>query len=344
MEGSALESLFPESRPWRRLDFAAGSRDARRWAELDRRLAAFLGGLPPEVRAAGLRQSTYSGQPGGEPFQGIGPLNPVLVGTPWHFGELFDSVPEEDFMGLAEAGALHVLASVVADHLVDDQVGPRGAAVLLHQALSHGALVRFRGVMGSDAEFWSGFDRLSAQHLEALAMEIEIQGRRGAVALSALEAMAAGKVAPIVVTVTALARRAGREAALSGLEASLGQIAVASQLLDDVNDWRQDLAHQHWTYFLGCFESERRGPSDPWPTAGWIEGRIRAGWQDVEALTQVGEWLEESLAVLDDLECPAWRDYVEGYRMLAIGHLNYAAAAHLRDAVGAVLSQSRDRT
>ncbi len=336
-----LESLFPEFRPWRRLKFAAGSREARQWAELDRRLVAFLRALPAEVRTTGLRQGTYAGKPGDEPFLGIGFLNPVLVGIPWHFRELFASVRDEELVGLAEAGMLHVLASVVADHLVDDQVERRGLAVLLHQALRHGARVRFRDIMGSDGDFWSRFDRLSEQHTEALATEVEIQQRRGRVAESSLQAMAAGKVAPIVVTATALAVRAGREAALPALEESLGKIALASQLLDDVNDWRQDIAHRHWTHFLGQFESEGREPWDAWPTAEWIEGRIRTGWQDVEALTRVGEWLEESVVALGDLDCPAWRDYVEGYRLLTTSHLNYAVAAHLRDAVGAALAEVR---
>lgn len=344
MEGELLESLFPESRPWRQLEFAEGSREAHQWAELDRRLIAFLSALPPEVRATGLRRSTYSGQPGDEPFLGIGPLNPVLVGTPWHFQDLFTAVAEEEFVGLAEAGMLHVLASVVADHLVDDQVERGGAAVLLHQALSQGAVVRFRDIMGSDVGFWSGFDRLCARHLDALAREIELQKRRGTVAESSLETMAAGKVAPIVVTVTALARRAGRETVLPVLEESLGKIAAASQLLDDVNDWRQDLDHRHWTHFLGRLEPERRGHSDPWPTAAWIEERIRVGWQDVEALTRVGEWLEESLAALDDLGCRAWVDYIEGYRLLTTSHLNYAVAAHLREALSVVLAEGRDGT
>jgi hypothetical protein len=270
-------------------------------------------------------------------------LNPVLVGTPWHFGDLFAAVSEVEFVGLAEAGMLHVLASVVADHLVDDQVEGRGEAVLLEHALSQGAVVRFRDIMGPDADFWSGFDRLCARHLEALAKEVELQKRRGAVAETSLEAMAAGKVAPIVVTVAALARRAGRETVLPALEESLGKIAAASQLLDDVNDWRQDLDHRHWTHFLGRLEPEGRGVSDPWPTAAWIEERIRVGWQDVEAFTRVGEWLEESLAALDDLDCPAWRNYVEGYRLLTASHLNYAVAAHLRDAVGVALAEGRDR-
>jgi len=65
---------------------------------------------------------------------------------------------------------------------------------------------------------------------------------------------------------------------LPALEESLAKIAVASQLLDDVNDWRQDLDHRHWTHFLGRLESEERAVSDPWPTATRIEERIRVDW------------------------------------------------------------------
>ncbi|MGH2627838.1 MAG: hypothetical protein ACRDHY_14445 [Anaerolineales bacterium] len=310
------------------------------WAELERRLGAFLGSLPPAVREIGLRQSAYTGRPGDEAFTGIGPLNPVLVGTPWHFGEIFAALPEGEFLGLAEAGALHVLASVVADHLVDDQVERHGASVLLHQALIDGAFVRFRDLMGPDADFWSRFDSLSARHLKALAEEIEIQQSRRAVSESSLEAMAAGKVAPIVVTVTALAHRARRVDILPGLEDSLAKIAAASQLLDDVIDWRQDLARHHWTHFLARFPSEGWAASESWPTEEWIEERMRAGWQDVDALTRAGDWMAQSLAALGDLACPAWRDYVEGYSLLTTSHLNYAVAGHLREAVGAVLQAS----
>lgn len=54
--------------------------------------------------------------------------------------------------------------------------------------------------------------------------------------------------------------------------------------------------------------------------------------------------MEESRAVLGDLGCLAWRDYVEAYRLLTAGHPNYAVAAHLPDAEGVVLAKDRDRT
>lgn len=342
--GTLLESLFPETRPWRPLTFAPGSREAWQWGELDRRLAAFLASLPPEVRAAGLRQSTYSGQDGDHPFGGIGPLNPVLVGTPWHFRDFFASVPEREFIGLAEAGALHVLASVVADHLADDQIEPRGSALRLHQALSRAAQERFRDIMGSQVDFWAAFQRSSARHAEALAVEMQLQRSGKPIPLSSLEAMAAGKVAPIVVTVASLAYRARREAILPSLEGSLAKIAVASQMLDDVLDWRLDLARHHRTHFLSRLVSPSRDSAVSWPTAEWVEGKMLAGWQDVEALEQVGQWMDESLSGLGDLECPAWRDYVDGYRRLTASHLNYAVATHLRSAVGALLGESRTPT
>ncbi len=304
-------------------------RAIRLFGEVDSRYQAFADRLPESLgRMARLRR-TYLGSPSDEPFQGLADLNPVLAGTPWMFWEQFERLGDEQFVTIAEGGALFVLASILLDHIVDRQVEQPEAATLLHQALHTRGIKCLRAALPASTSFWTTFERLSADHLAGLAAELDSQTDTSSVREATFIRMAHGKVSPIVVTLAALAEASGRPAVLPHLEASLKHIAVASQLLDDIGDWREDLEVGHVTYFLTQILPVRDRQATAPQIVESARAAIDADWLDVDYLQVTLSWLEKSAQVVSGLECPGWLEYVEGYRQLTDEHLTVAVARHL---------------
>jgi hypothetical protein len=305
------------------------ARAAKLFGEVNSRYRAFSEGLPESLgRMARLRR-TYLGSPNEEPFLGISDLNPVLAGTPWMFWEQFERLDDARFLDIAEGGALFVLASILLDHIVDRQVDSLGAATLLHQALHTRGIQCLRAALPASAAFWAHFERLSADHLGGLSAELDAQSEMSLMREETFIRTAHGKVSPIVVTLAALAEASGQPAVLPDMEASLKHIAVASQLLDDIGDWEQDLAAGHVTYFLTQVPPVRDQRAVSSRMIEAVRGAIDADWLDVGFLNVTMSWLEKSAQSVSRLACPGWLEYVEGYRQLTDEHLTVAVARHL---------------
>jgi len=304
-------------------------RAIRLFGEVDARYQAFADRLPESLgRMARLRR-TYLGSPSAEPFKGIADLNPVLAGTPWMFWEQFQHFDDEQFLAIAEGGALFVLASILLDHIIDRQVDQPQAASLLHQALHAHGTQCLRAALPASTSFWAQFERLSADHLAGLAAELDAQADTSCMREETFTQMAHGKVSPIVVTLAALAEASGRPAILPPMEASLKHIAVASQLLDDIGDWQQDIEAGHVTYFLTQIPAYRNSQGMPAQIVEATRAGINADWLDVDYLNVTLDWLRKSVEAVSRLECPGWLAYVEGYRQLTDEHLTVGVARHL---------------
>lgn len=304
---------------------------------LNERYFLFVSKLPTPLARLGERKGTYLGAPDEDPFAGIPGLNPVLASTPWLFWESFQDLEDEPFLMIAEAGACFVLASIIMDHLVDGQAAEPGLTALFHQALYEHGVTRFREVFPAQSQFWSHFERLAGDHLRGLAIEIDVQANPDQLNLDAFSAMAHGKVSPIVATIAALVQAVGKPRVLAPIETSLKHIAKASQLLDDVGDWEEDVKAGHLTYYLTRLAPPEAWGGEGWPELEWLRERIRAGWLDAENLQQVIAWLDQSLAAVEDLQCPAWVEYVEGYRTRANRHLTIAVGRHLKHTLAPLL-------
>ncbi len=313
-------------------------RAVRLFAEADSRYQAFSDRLPESLGVMARRRQTYLGAPSEEPFQGIADLNPVLAGTPWMFWEQFQDLDDERFLTIAEGGSLFVLASILLDHIIDRQANPPEAATLLHQALHTRGIERLRAALPASPNFWTDFERLSADHLAGLACELDAQAELSVMREATFIRMAHGKVSPIVVTMAALAEASGQPEVLPSIEASLKHIAVASQLLDDIGDWEQDLHAGHATYFLSQMPPlrNRHGvtPQDIEATRAAID----QDWLDVDYLNVTLSWLEKSDGAVNGLRCSGWLEYIEGYKQLADEHLTVAVARHLARVLRPIVS------
>ena len=312
-----------------RLEPPANSRQSDLFQQLNQRYFDFARQLPIPLRQLGMLRSTFLGSACGEIFEGVQELNPVLAGTPWLFWETFSSLDDERFLQIAEAGTVFVLASIVLDHLVDGQAEEQEQMTLFHQALyAHGISI-YRAVFKSSSDFWVHFDRLASDHLAGLAKELQAQLDPQNLSLEDLHTMAHGKVSPIVVTSAALSEASGQPEKLGPIETSLKDISVASQLLDDIGDWKHDLEVGHVTYYLTRLAPTGCSGSVGLPSVKEAQSKIDAEWVDVNHLEMVLDLLDDSMDAVQRIECPAWIDYVGGYRWLTNEHLTTAMARHL---------------
>jgi hypothetical protein len=295
---------------------------------LNERYFQFAENLPAGLAELATRQSTYLGSSSEERFEGVIELNPVLAGTPWLFWETFCGLDNEEFLQIAEAGTMYVLASILLDHLVDGQAKPVEEIALLHQAIYGHGIATYRSQLTNHSTFWSHFDRLSTDHLVGLAVEVTKQSADKRIRQGDLRIMAHGKVSPIVTTIAALASASERMEVLEPIEASLKHIAVASQLLDDIGDWKHDIEVGHRTYYLSqIVQDEGRFLEDG--SIEKVQKYIDDNWSDVEHLRMVLNWLGDSIDAMEGIDCPSWIEYVEEYLELTDEHLTTTIARHL---------------
>jgi hypothetical protein len=298
-------------------------------ARLDTSFYQFADSLPFPLSALARQKGTYVGTSTGEAFAGVSTMNPGVTCTPWLFWELVEPLDDERILGVAEAGTLIVLASVLLDHLVDRQVERPGETVLLQQTLYQAGVSRFRARLPFDSDFWVHFERLEAEHFAGLAAELDVQSRPERFTLSNFASMVPGKFSPIVITRAAFTEVLGCRDLLVPIEASIKDLAVASQLLDDMGDWREDLEMGHLTYYMTRLAEPERWRSSHWPSEEELRQRIDADWLDLKYMGMVQEWLDKSVEATKGLGCQGWDDYLDGYRSLAEQHLTRYKARHM---------------
>ena len=288
-----------------RLEPPVNSRQSDLFQQLNNRYFDFARQLPPPLRRLGTLRSTFLGSACNEVFEGVQELNPVLAGTPRLFLGTFSSLGGGPYLPIAEAGTMYVLASIVLDHLVDGQAETQEQMALFHQALYLHGISNYRSVFESSSNFWMQFERLAADHLAGLAKELETQLDPQSLSLEDLTTMAHGKVSPIVTTIAALTEASGQPEKLDPIETSLKHIAVASQLLDDIGDWRHDIEVRHITYYLTRLIATNPCGSGILPSVEEAQLKLDTEWTDVKYLEMVMDLLDDSIDAVQEIECPA---------------------------------------
>jgi hypothetical protein len=306
--------------------------DARALAlleRLDRRYRELAQALPPPIDQRALQYSTFAGRPSQEPLAGLSQMNAVVTCLPWLFWELFRELRDDLFLRIAWAGAVYGMASVLMDHLLDEQTELPGEAALLHQSLYEAAVAGYRGLFDRGSAFWSRYDRLGREHVSGMALELSARANPGVLTAEGFYALGSARIAPMLTVVAALAQAAGQPALLSTLEASIKPVIVAGQMLDDIQDWQEDLEAGRITYYLTRVIPAGAGQSAKLPAVEEVQHSIDANWSDVEHLRMVINWFDQGLSAVDGLECRAWVEYVNEYRAAAEQHQKELAAHHL---------------
>jgi hypothetical protein len=317
-----------------RAEAASPGRAAQLFESLSSRYVKFAHQLPSPLEHYAQLKGTYAGFEDDTPMDGVGWMNPVLSGTPWLFWELFSVLDDECFLAISEAGMYLVLASVIQDHTVDNQNSDPETAALLHQAMFSAAISTYGPAFPRSSPFWTHFERLQDDHIRGLAKELEARGDPAALSEEGLTISAHGKVSPIVTTIAALAFASEQPQLLTPIERSLKHIAVASQLLDDIGDWQEDVRDKHLTRFLAQLGSTETWLAKEWPSVETLQDGIDGRWLDVFGLSQIKTWLEEALQDVDHLNCPGWKAYVQDYWDRANKNQMFLAARRLATVIG----------
>jgi hypothetical protein len=312
-----------------RLTKPPGARAAALLERLDERYLEFVRSLSPLLAKSAVQYSTFAGRPSQEPLEGLSRMNAVIACIPWLFWESFRQLPDDLFLQTAEAGALFGMASVLVDHLIDGQVGNPGEALLLHQALYAAGVAGYRCIFPGTSAFWHQFDRLADEHLSGMTLELAGRIDPGGLTPQAFYTLASARIAPMITVVAALAEVTGEPSLLPPVEASVKAVIVAGQLLDDIGDWKDDLEAGRINFYLA-----RLCPPGTWltgemPPQEQLQDAIDADWRDVEGLGMVMDWFQKGLSAVQDLECSAWVEYVEGYRALTQRLLTASVTRHL---------------
>jgi len=312
-------------------------RAGRLLGEMDARFFGIVEKLPDPLRVLARTRGTYEGSESQVPFEGPSSMNPGLTCTPWMFWQITREVGDQQFAGLSVGGGLVILASTLLDHLVDRQVKNIGETGLLQSALHGRGMAILRSEIGLDAEFWSHAERLLEEHRRGLAQEIQWRTKPDLLTEERFVETVSAKFAPIALTMVAYLAAAERRIFIEPIERSIKDLAVASQLLDDLGDWEEDVRQQRLTLYVKSLAPRADWTADEWPTVTELEEQIDQEWAELELLNRVRQWLDRSIEKVAGIECPAWISYLNGFRDLADQHLMGRTAGHLARSIGELL-------
>ncbi len=306
-------------------------------AEMDARFFVAIEDLPDPLRALAQMRGTYDGTDDRGRFEGLSSMNPGLTCTPWMFWEISSGIDDERFVDIAFGGGTVILSSILLDHLADNQVVQAGKTTLLQAELQALGSSQLRQVFGPKNDFWDQHDRLLGEHRRGLAEELQWRKEPDRLTETVFVEAISAKFAPIALTMVATALAAQRNDLAQMAERSIKHLAVASQLLDDLGDWQDDRQAHRLTWFIKSLDPDFDWTAEEWPSAEELQGHIDANWSEIKLLNWAMEWLNRSKDAVDDINCPAWLRYLDGFREITEGHLSGRTARHLARSIEELL-------
>lgn len=168
----------------------------------------------------------------------------------------------------------------------------------------------YRCLFGSDSPFWALLEEYVAQW--GLSVLWEQQWHWGQVRAfeEADLILLARKAAVLKIPCAALCLLAGREQAIGTLERMVDDLLVSFQFMDDLRDWRGDLAQGNYTYFLTRVMAQRGlGPAAPL-TEMDVEKALFVGVVLDEFLELVAEYNRRALESVSTLDAPHLKAYI----------------------------------
>ena len=185
-------------------------------------------------------------------------------GLPFAFRAAFPRVAPSDLVSFAAAARLYAGAILLADPVVDG-VGTASVHLFRIMALQSEALRALQRLFPPDARFWGRLQAYTAGYMSACLDESAFaDGRRPWAeytdACAVAIALAKNGVARAVVA--GLAELDGDEAAFERLSSALDDFNFATQMLDDAQDWKDDLRRGIPSVLLRPVMADGPRPSD----------------------------------------------------------------------------------
>lgn len=309
------------------------SRQYRLLVELNKRYMTWANSLPNPLNRMALRESTFLGGTSGGILEDLSKINPAITCLPWLFWEICSNVEDDVFITLAEAGASHILASIVMDHVIDYQVEDMVAMVLFHRAIYINSIMKFKEALPSNEKFWNSFDGLSKDHMDGLVIELSARMNPDLFTLDNFIKITHSKVSPFIIAIMAFLYAADQPSLCEQFASSLRYVSQASCLLDDMWDWKHDLERGHLTYFLTCLVPPEQRKETLLISKEHLQKHLDENWLDIEYFQSVIDWFDEAIIDVDAIDYPAWIEYIQGYREMAIDHAKIAMARKITSAL-----------
>jgi hypothetical protein len=233
----------------------------------------------------------------------------------YHIGYLLPFWLEEPFALdrdvcrlVALSNTFGVLYFMLQDELMDAAPGEyQGHLQPLGSFFFLDLMAPYRRLFGADSPFWALLEEYVDQWGRSVLWEQQWHwGQARAFDKDDL-LLLARKAAVLKIPCAALCLLAGREAAIGTLEGMVDTLMVSFQFMDDLKDWRGDLAQGNHTPFLTRVVAQR----DPDPAAPLTE-------MDVEKALFVGVVLDEYL------------ELVAEYNQRALESVSTLTAPHLK--------------
>jgi len=244
------------------------------------------------------------------------------------FRRNFPQVDEDDLMIIALSGCLYVDHIIIDDGLVDQQyTDPMLPITIMWSSLLHEkAICLMQKLFAASSPFWGYLEQYHLEYTRAVLLE----KARHVETLSPydvqeMEHIAGGKLALAKASTTALAIRADDISKLDFLTQSQNCFAIASQLYDDLLDWKGDWQKRQYSYLLSMLPL--RGDEDK-TTVGQV--MYYSGSAEAVLQQSIG-YIEQALRHVQGLQCQEWKGVLESFR----GRLNR---------LGADIREIRERT
>jgi hypothetical protein len=216
-------------------------------------------------------------------------------------------ITEAQCAELTLANIYGMLYYFIQDDLMDSKVASEGQKepFALGHLLYHNMLRCFRRLFRSESIFWDFFDKYAKQWADSVVNEAS-----GNYFMTD-RLQTSGKAAPLKITVVGACLLGGCPERISGLEHAVDITLTTLQMLDDWNDWREDLHDGNYNGLLALIAAEYSAS----PAASGME-RASAPWQppslkEAEAaiyirdcMSRFAEYGEQHHALLLDTKNP----------------------------------------
>jgi hypothetical protein len=171
-------------------------------------------------------------------------------------------------------------------------------------------MASYERLFGPGSAFWTRFEQTIAQWGLSISWERRWHWGQARAFEEADLRMLAHKAAPLKIPCAALCSLAGREQAIGTLEKTIDDLMMAFLLMDDLRDWRGDLAQGSYTYFLTRVAAHRGLDPHASLTETDVEKALFVGAVLDEYMEMMIRYNRLALESVSTLDVPYLRAYI----------------------------------